>query len=139
MMKTMMAIAVAAALATMGMIEGVARAEPVSANGPATGACATHQASIYFARNAIALNSYSKQIIARLAADAKACGRAQVIADAPDGALKPQRAAAISSAFAANGVQAILLHASSTSAPAADESVLDRAAAVRLQIAPPTS
>jgi hypothetical protein len=134
-MKTMMAIAVAAALATMGMIEGVARAEPA----PATGACATHQASIYFARNAVELNAWSKQIVARLAADAKACGRAQVIADAPDGALKPQRAAAISRAFAANGVQAILVHASSTGMAPADESVLDRAAAVRVQIAPPNS
>jgi hypothetical protein len=138
-MKTMMAIAVGVALATMGMIEGVARAEPVPANTLATGACATHAASIYFARNAVELNSWSRQIVARLAADAKACGRSQVFADAPDGALKPQRAAAISKAFAANGVQAVLVHVSSTSTAPLDESVLDRAAAVRVQIAPPNS
>jgi hypothetical protein len=134
-MKTMMAIAVAAAVATVGMIEGVARADTL----PATGACATHQASIYFAKNAVELNSYSKQVVARLAVDAKACGRSQVFADAPNGALKPQRAAAISSVFAANGVQAVLVRASSTDTAPTNESVLDRAAAVRVRIAPPNS
>ena len=134
-MKSMMAIAAAAALATVGMIEGVARADTA----PATGACASHQASIYFEKNAVELNSYSRKIVARLAADVKACGRAQVIADAPDGALKPQRANAIFRAFAANGIQAILIHAASTSTAPVDESVLDRAAAVRVQIAPPNS
>jgi hypothetical protein len=134
-MKTMMAIAVAAALATVGMIEGVARADTL----PAAGACATHQGSIYFAKNAVELNAYSRQVVARLAADAKMCGRAQVFADAPDGALKPQRAAAISSAFRAKGVEAVLIRASSTDTAPASESVLDRAAAVRVQIAPPNS
>jgi hypothetical protein len=134
-MKTMMAIAVAAALATVGMIEGVARADTL----PATGACAMHQGAIYFAKNAVELNAYSRQVVARLAADAKACGRAQVFADAPDGALKPQRAAAISSAFRANGVEAVLIRVSSTDTAPANGSVLDRAAAIRVQIAPPNS
>jgi hypothetical protein len=134
-MKTMMAIAVATALATMGMIEGVARAEPA----PATGACATHAASIYFEKNRVELNSYSRQIVARLAADTKSCGRSLVFADAPNGALKTQRSAAISGAFAANGVHVILARAASTDISPANENVLDRAASVRVQIAPPNS
>ena len=134
-MKAMMAIAAAAALATLGMVTSIARADPF----PTTGACAMHQASIYFEKDAVELNSYSKAIIARLAAEAKACGRSQVYADAPNGALKLQRGAAIFRAFAATGVPVILVRATSTNAAPIDDSVLDRAAAVRVDVAPPTT
>ena len=73
-MKAMMAIATAAALATIGVIEGAAHAQTPQPSA----SCRTHEASIYFEKNGVELNPFSRQIIARLAADAKSCGRAQV-------------------------------------------------------------
>jgi hypothetical protein len=131
-MKAMMAIATAAALATMGMIEGVARAEPARAS---DASCAAREASVYFAPGGAELNAFSKQIIDRIAADAKACGRAQVAADAPNGAMKAQRMGAIASAFAADGVHLAALKAAPSAAKAAyapGETMTERTAVLRL-------
>ena len=135
-MKAMMAIAAAAALATIGMIEGVAHADPVAAS------CAARQAQIYFAPGSADLNAFSKRIIDRIAADAKACGRAQVAVDAPEGALKARRMTAIASAFAAQGVHIVIARAAPAArkvAYSASETMIDRTAAIRLTPAPPSS
>ena len=135
-MKAMMAIATAAALATIGMIEGVAHADPVAAS------CEARQALVYFAPGSADLNAFSNKIIDRIAADAKACGRAQVAVDAPEGALKLRRMTAIAGAFAADGVNIIIARAppaASKVAYAASETMIDRTATLRLMPAAPTT
>ena len=131
-MKTMMAIAVGTALATCAAVVGVAHADPL---------CASDQASVYFEKDRSDVTPASREIVDRLASQAKSCGRAQVIADAPQGALHDARANALRRSFAQAGVH-LVLASSSTLQPApraGAELILDRSAIVRVEPAPPNS
>src|SRR5579871_2477392 len=128
-MKTMMAIAVGAALTTMALVNS-AHADPAP--------CGDRQASIYFEKDEASLSPASREIVHRLAADAKSCGRAQITAQAPSGALAQARAKALRAAFAEAGVVVTLVEKPTLSIAAAKgDFIADRAASVRLETAPP--
>ncbi|MBI1358677.1 MAG: hypothetical protein GC155_00155 [Alphaproteobacteria bacterium] len=131
-MKAMMAIAVGMALATMAGVEGVAHADSP---------CASEQASIYFEKDRSDVTPASREIVDRLAAQAKSCRRAQVVADAPQGALHDARANALRRSFAQAGVHVVLASSSPLQASASigEELVLGRSAVLRVEPSPPSS
>lgn len=90
-------------------------------------ACSDREVSIYFDKDTTEFNSYSKQLVERVAAEAKSCGSKQVVAEVKSG---PDRAEAVTGAFKDLGVKVILAHPPAAT-PAA-ESVADRAVIVRV-------
>jgi hypothetical protein len=91
-------------------------------------ACAGREASIYFEKGRNEFNDFSKAVVERLAAEAKACGVSQVVAETRVGG---KRLDAISNAFEPLGLKVILVGPPRVAPPAGDF-VADRAASVRL-------
>lgn len=90
-------------------------------------ACSPREVSIYFDKDTTVFNKFSRQLVERVATEAKACGARQVVAEVKSG---PDRAEAVSHAFADLGVNVILV-GNPHEAPAA-ESVADREVVVRV-------
>ena len=101
-----------------------------SSTGQTPGRCPTHQASVYFEKDATGLNVFSEAVIDRIAQEARACGASQVVAQT---SLGPAHADAISRAFASKGL-GVIVASSTPVAPQATEFVADRAAVVRLTL-----
>lgn len=95
-------------------------------------ACSAREVTLYFEKDGVAVNAASRAIVEKLAADAKACGAKDVIVDAPNGALERRRASAIESAFRQQGVTATLVLPATLEPKPVVETVLDRAARVRI-------
>ncbi len=89
--------------------------------------CSSREVSIYFDKDTTEFNKFSQQHVERVATEAKACGARQVVAEVKSG---PDRAEAVSHAFADLGVKVILVGA--THEAAAGESVADREVVVRV-------
>lgn len=90
-------------------------------------ACSSREVSIYFDKDTTEFNKFSQQLVERVATEAKACGAKQVVAEVKSG---PDRAEAVSHAFADLGVKVILVGA--THEAPAGESVADREVVVRV-------
>ncbi len=127
------AIAVAASMSAVAAV-GLLSA-PASAQTPG---CGDRQVSVYFQANEASLDEFSDAVVARLASEAKSCRSAAIVAAAPDGALSRERAEALRAAFLDRGVKLALEPASSFAPAATGQSVLDRAARVRISMAAPT-
>jgi hypothetical protein len=94
--------------------------------------CPAGEVSLYFEKGETGLNDFSKAVADRVAAEAKACGATELVAEAPAGALEGQRAATIRSTFDRAGVKVTLVaSAAPANAPMA-ETVLDRGASIRV-------
>lgn len=106
--------------------------DTAKAQTPAT--CPTHEVSLYFEQGKTEFNEFSRQLVERVAAEAKACGARQIVAETP---VTGQRAKAVRQAFAARGVDVILVGPSRL-APA-DDSIASRSANVRLTMNRATS
>jgi hypothetical protein len=91
-------------------------------------ACEGREASIYFEKGKTEFNDFSKVVVERVAAEAKACGISQIVASTKAGG---KRAEAIARAFEPLGVKVILVGQPPT-APAVGDFISDRAASVRL-------
>lgn len=126
------AIAVAvsmSAVAAVGLLSAPAQAQAPS--------CGEREVSVYFQANEARLDSFSDAVVARLASEAKACSSARIVAEAPAGALSRDRANALRAAFLDRGVR-LSLEPAASFAPAEDgQSVLDRAARVRIAMSAP--
>jgi hypothetical protein len=94
-------------------------------------ACSQREIDVYFERDSTAFNEFSKQLVERVAQEARNCGSRQVVVKAASGA---ERAQAVSSAFNKLGVKVILVP-TSVSAPQSD-SVADRAVTIRVASMP---
>lgn len=97
-----------------------------SASAQAPGACSTRAVDIYFDRGSTALNTFSQQLVERLAEEARNCGSSQVVVSA----AAPDRARAVLEKFQSLGVKATVL-APQAGAPSG-ESVAGRAVTIRL-------
>lgn len=86
-----------------GFVYDQASAQPLHAQQAAS--CSGREVSIYFDKDTTAFNKFSQQLVERVAADAKACGATQIVADVKSG---PERAQAVSHAFNDLGVGVIL-------------------------------
>jgi len=126
------AIAVAAsmsAVAAVGLLSAPAHAE--------TAGCGDREVSVYFQANEASLDAFSDAVVARLASEAKSCRAARIVAQAPAGALSEDRANSLKGAFLDRGVRLALEPTSSFAVAADNQSVLDRAARVRISMAMP--
>lgn len=94
--------------------------------------CSTREASVYFENGNMKLNDFSTAVIDRVAAEAKACGAAQVVAQSNSDA----RAQAVSKAFEARGVQVVVVTQPPVSLTGEDGFIAGRAARVRLTLSP---
>ena len=92
--------------------------------------CPTHQASLYFEKDATGLNVFSEAVIDRIADEARACGARQVVART---SLGEAHADAITRAFAAKGL-GVIVASTAQPTPHADEFIAGRAAVVRLTL-----
>lgn len=89
--------------------------------------CSGREVSIYFDKDTTEFNQFSKQLVERVATEAKTCGAKEVVAEVKSG---PERAQALSEAFQDLGVKVILVGPQRI-APGGD-SIADRAAIVRI-------
>ena len=96
-----------------------------SAQTPA--ACPAREVSIYFDKDTTAFNTFSQQLVERVATEAKACGSKQVEAEVKSG---PDRAEAVSNAFQHLGVKVVLIGQPATKSAA--ESIADREVVIRV-------
>lgn len=94
-------------------------------------ACPAHAVSIYFEKDAAEVSPASKQLVERIAQEAKACGAKQVTAE-----LRSDngRAAALSGAFATHGVK-LTVAAPPRLMPVSD-GIAERTATVRIFATP---
>jgi len=88
--------------------------------------CPGRVVSIYFDADSTAFNTFSQQLVERVATDAKACS-GQVVAEVKSG---PDRARAVSDAFQRLGVKVVL--AGQPAAASAAETVADREVVIRV-------
>ncbi len=86
-----------------GFIYDAANAQSLYAKDPAV--CSSREVSIYFDKDTTEFNKFSQQLVERIAADAKACGAKQIVAEVKSG---PERAQAVSHAFNDLGVGVIV-------------------------------
>ncbi len=100
--------------------------DSAAAQAPAA-SCSGREVSIYFDKDTTEFNQFSKQLVERVATEAKTCGSKQVVAEVKSG---PERAAAVSEAFQDLGVKVILV-GRPPAAPSSD-SIADRAVIVRV-------
>ena len=91
-------------------------------------ACEGRKVSVYFEKGKSEINDFSKAVVERVAAEAKACGITTVVADAR---IDGRRATAIAKAFQPSGVK-VVLAGNPSLAPAKGDFIADRAATVRL-------
>jgi ABC-type sugar transport system substrate-binding protein len=119
--------ALAAALGAMMVTPAEAQAAPH---------CADREVVLYFEKGEADFNEFSQALLAKVADAARACGVAQVTAQAPEGALAAQRAAAVEDALEDLGVRVLLVD-SGGAAATAPVGVLDRRARVRMTLASP--
>lgn len=96
-----------------------------TASGQQPTACPQREVALYFEKGATEFNDMSKQLVQRVALEAKACGAKQVVAETKGG----ERAAAISQAFEPFGVRVILV---SPRLSTSGDGISDRTATVRL-------
>lgn len=108
-----------------GFIYDAAHAQSLYAKDPAS--CSSREVSIYFDKDTTAFNKFSQQLVERIAADAKACGARQIVAEVKSG---PERAQAVSHAFNDLGV-GVILTGNPKLVPAA-ETLADREVVVRV-------
>lgn len=101
-----------------------------SATAQTPDACPTHEVSLYFEKGQTQFNGFSKAVVERIAAEARACGAQQVVAETK---VHGARADAIVDAFASEGMQVVLAGQPRT-APQAGDFIADRAASVRLTL-----
>lgn len=111
----------ALALGAAAFAYDTARADP-----PAN--CPSHEVSLYFEQGQNEFNTFSKQLVERVAGEAKECGARQIVAETP---VTGERAKAIQQAFESRGIKVILVGPPRI-APAGDDSIAGRAANVRL-------
>ncbi len=111
----------ALALGVAAFAYDTARAEP-----PVD--CPTQEVSLYFEHGKSEFNDFSKQLVERVAAEAKACGARQIVAETKVGG---ERARTVQQAFASRGVEVILVGPTHLS-PTGGADIADRAANVRL-------
>jgi ABC-type sugar transport system substrate-binding protein len=90
--------------------------------------CAGREVSVYFEKGKSEINEFSKAVVERVAAEAKACGIDTVVADTK---VDSRRTAAITEAFEPLGVK-VVVAGNPPSAPASGDFIADRAATVRL-------
>lgn len=90
--------------------------------------CEGREVSVYFEKGKSDINDFSRAVVERIAAEAKACGITTVIADTK---VDGRRAAAIAKAFRPSGVK-IVLAGNPSLAPANGDFIADRAVTVRL-------
>lgn len=89
--------------------------------------CSGREVSIYFDKDTTEFNQFSKQLVERVATEAKTCGSKQVVAEVKSGA---ERAEAVSEAFQDLGVKVILV--GPPVAASKGDSIADRAVIVRV-------
>lgn len=89
--------------------------------------CPVREAAVYFEKGEPRFNAFSTAVIERVAAEARACGARQVVAETSVGGA---HAEAIARAFEAKGVNVVV--APPTTAPASSDFIAGRAANVRL-------
>jgi hypothetical protein len=104
---------------------GVAFIYDASAQAPS---CSGREASVYFEKGKSELNGFSKVVIERVAAEAKACGLTTVVAETK---VDGKRADALANAFKPLGLTVVVAGPPAL-APAAGDFIADRAASVRL-------
>ncbi len=97
--------------------------DTASAQQPA--ACPQREVALYFEKGAAEFNDMSKQLVQRVAMEAKACGAKQVVAETKTG----ERAQAVSEAFEPFGIRVILV---SQRLSTSGDAISDRTATVRL-------
>lgn len=90
--------------------------------------CEGREVSVYFEKGKSDINDFSRAVVERIAAEAKACGITTVIADTK---VDGRRAAAIAEAFQPSGVK-VVLAGNPSLAPANGDFIADRAVTVRL-------
>jgi len=90
--------------------------------------CPSHEVSLYFEHGKSEFNDFSKRLVERVAAEAKACGARQIVAETK---VSGDRAKTVEQAFASRGVQVILVGPTQVS-PNGAADIADRAANVRL-------
>ena len=90
--------------------------------------CPSHEVSLYFEHGKSEFNDFSKRLVERVAAEAKACGARQIVAETK---VSGERAKTVEQAFASRGVQVILVGPTHVS-PTGGAEIADRAANVRL-------
>jgi ABC-type sugar transport system substrate-binding protein len=120
---TMMTVS-AALIGLVGFVYDTATADKAMA-------CPDRAASVYFETGKTNLNPFSEAVIDRVAAEAKACGAAQVVAQADSEA----RAKAVSKAFESRGVDVVVVTPPAPP-PSDDGFIAQRAAQVRLTLSP---
>jgi hypothetical protein len=98
-----------------------------SSTGQTPPACPEREASVYFEKGEPRFNDFSTAVIERVAAEARACGAREVVAETSIGG---PYADAISSAFVAKGLNVVV--AAPPTPPAAGDFIAGRAASVRL-------
>lgn len=87
------------------------------------------EVSLYFERDQMQLNDFSKALVDRVASEAKACGLTQVIAETK---IDAKRAAVITDTFKSRGVKVILI--SPAMMPATGDGIAARSAKLRLTL-----
>ncbi|MDP3736943.1 MAG: hypothetical protein Q8R02_06110 [Hyphomonadaceae bacterium] len=101
-----------------------------SATAQTPASCPTHEVSLYFEKGQTQLNDYSKQVADRIAAEAKACGAREIVAETK---VSGKRALAITETFEALGVNVVLVGPHLWLVSAGD-TVADRTAKVRITV-----
>ncbi len=113
-----------------GFVYDMASAQGLYAKDSA--ACSAREVSIYFDKDTTQFNTYTQQLVERVAANAKECGARQVVADVKSG---PERAQAVSHAFNDLGV-GVILTGNPRHVPAT-ETLADREVVIRVAAAAP--
>ena len=97
-----------------------------------TMACPDRESAVYFENGKTRLNEFSNVVIDRVAAEAKACGAREVVAETNSNA----RAQAVANAFEARGLQVVVV-TPPRAAPVSDDGfIANRTAKVRLTVNP---
>jgi hypothetical protein len=124
-MQKLTLLTVGALAIGLGGFVHTASAQSLYAQVPAS--CSAREVSIYFDKDTTAFNKFSQQLVERVAADAKACGAPQVVAEVKSG---PERAQAVSHAFNDLGV-GVILTGNPKRVPSA-ETLADREVVIRV-------
>jgi hypothetical protein len=98
-----------------------------SASAQTPKACSTRAVDIYFDRDSTAFNTFSQQLVERVAMEARNCGSKQVVVESASGR---ERLKAVSDKFNSLGVKVIL--AGPGGVAPEGESVADRAVTIRV-------
>jgi hypothetical protein len=125
-MKALTAMTVGAAMIGLaGFVYDTATADQLMA-------CPDREAAVYFENGKTRLNDFSNVVIDRVAAEAKACGAHEVVAETSSDA----RAKAVAKAFEARGLQVVVVTPPPLVPVSDDGFIASRAAHVRLTVNP---